>query len=842
MSQRRALQRLSALSAQLVGGRSASGAAIKKRWSSAEAGENKSGHISTSSQQSVLFFNNILPINLQWLFRIPWTLEQVFPKALDSNKTSAISAANPVRVLDDAAKAKSLSGVKVLEVLPRLKEGGAFVKFEHDATTSSESVTEAVREYLRERKFRPWWNPLNRVKARLVVGKPWVEDLFRLPSQRLKVEFLPTSPGSESAELSQEQLYSFFRPYGKLADIVTQPSDSKIVPRYAYLDFTRKRQAIMAKNCLHGYTVTEAQGGGKLGTVFRLTYEKKARFGWIKDWIFGHPRLVIPAIAALVAGITVSVFDPLRTASIKAHITHAFHVEENVVFRWFKTQSQDLINKVKLLRQHEDSNEAGMQVVWDDRKDQIEQIQAWLMETADTFIVVQGPRGSGKKELVIDHALKHKREAHKVLTIDCKPVQEARGDAATISATANQVGYRPVFSWMNSISGLIDLAAQGTTGVKTGFSETLENQLAKIWNNTAAALKSIALDGRNKNDKDANLTDDEYLEAHPERRPVVVIDNFLHKSNEPGSDLVYDKLAEWTARLTTSNIAHVIFLTNDVSYSKSLSKALPDRVFRQISLGDCSPEVAKRFVVNHLDFDAEEKAEKKDDSGDETRRLTPSQKRNDLRELDGVIELLGGRLTDLEFLARRIKAGETPNKAVKEMIDQSSSEILKMYLGSSEERQWTSQQAWSVIRSLALSSSLRYNEMLLTDAFSSSGEKALAALESAELISIQSQNGRPHSIKPGRPIYGPAFKQLVDDKVLSAKMDLQLLTQAIGSENKSIDKYEQELQLLGQLPGQPGELRPRIQWLLNKIGSSQGKVENFEKEVADMKKTLQTEF
>lgn len=132
--------------------------------------------------------------------------------------------------------------------------------------------------------------------------------------------------------------------------------------------------------------------------------------------------------------------------------------------------------------------------------------------------------------------------------------------------------------------------------------------------------------------------------------------------------------------------------------------------------------------------------------------------------------------------------------------------------------------------------------MLLTDAFSSSGEKALAALESAELISIQSQNGRPHSIKPGRPIYGPAFKQLVDDKVLSAKMDLQLLTQAIGSENKSIDKYEQELQLLGQLPGQPGELRPRIQWLLNKIGSSQGKVENFEKEVADMKKTLQTEF
>ena len=646
MAQKRALQRLGALSAQLTGSRGVNGALIKKRWnSSAEAGENKSGHIQTNNLQSVLFFNNLLPINLQWLFRIPWTLEKVFPKLLDKNRTSSISAVNPVQVLENATKASGVSGIKVLEVLPRLKEGGAFVKFSHDESTNSETVSEAVKAYLRENKVRPWWDPLARVKSRLVGGKPWIEDLSRLPSQRLKVEFLPTEPGAEAAELSQEQLYSFFRPYGKLVDIIAQPSDSKVVPRYAYLDFARKRKAIMAKNCLHGYTVTEAQGGGKVGTVFRLTYEKKARFGWIKDWIFNHPRLVIPALAALVAGITVSVFDPLRTVTIKAHITRAFHFEDNVIFRWFKSQGEDLISKVKSLGQHDDPGDAGMQVVWDDRKPQIEQIQAWLMETADTFIVVQGPRGSGKKELVLDHALKHKREAHKVLTLDCKPIQEARGDSATINAAAGQVGYWPVFSWMNSISGLVDLAAQGAAGVKTGFSETLENQLGKIWNNTASALKAIALDGRHKNDKDAKLSDDEYLENHPERRPIVVIENFLHKNNEPGAAMVYDKIAEWAARLTTSNIAHVIFLTTDVSYSKALGKALPDRVFRQISLGDCSPEVAKRFVINHIDFvDSDEKDECEDD---EKAKPTASQRRNDLGELDNVIGQLGGRLTEL---------------------------------------------------------------------------------------------------------------------------------------------------------------------------------------------------
>ncbi|KAK4550601.1 hypothetical protein LTR36_000180 [Oleoguttula mirabilis] len=832
------------------------------RKATAEAGENKSGHISTTPNEGILFFIGLVPVNLQWLHRFTWFLDRRKSSIFkDESRFETIGAVAPTKVVQDAIKNSKLGlgKVEIVEVLPRLKEGGAFLKFNHDEGTDSATVAEAVRQHLSQHHVRAWWNPFTTVRAGLVLGKPWVEDLFRLPSRRLRVEFLPPQPGAEIAELNQEQLYSFFRPYGKLSDIVTQPSDSKVVPRYAYLDFARLGKAIMARNCLHGYVVGDAQGGGKLGTVFRLTYEKKQRTTWAKDWIFTHPRIVIPLLAALVAGLAAVVFDPLRTLSIRAHITRSFHIEDNAVIRWFKTQSEDLIRRVKELRHGIDTAEAGMQVVWDDRKSEIEQIQSWLMETADTFIIVQGPRGSGKKELVLDHALQHKRDAHKVsrvsvwtwkhmltssqvLVVDCKPIQEARGDAATIAAAAGQVGYRPVFSSMNNISGLIDLAAQGMTGVKAGFSETLENQLSKIWNNTATALKSIGLEGRSKDDIDANLTDDEYLEAHPECRPVVVVDNFLHKSGETGSTSVYDKLAEWAARLTTSNVAHVIFLTNDVSFSKSLSKALPDRVFRTISLGDCSPETAKRYVINHLDFDAvDKKASPNED--EESRMLTPSQKRKDLRELDDVIPLLGGRLTDLEFLARRIKAGETPSKAVKEIIDQSASEILKMFLLlGSESKDWTPTQAWTLVRSLAHSETLRFNEILLLDAYKAGGDKALAALEQAELISVQSFNGRPYSIKPGKPVYQSAFQRLVEDKVLAAKMDLALLEGAIGNENKSIDKYEQELHLLGELPKQPSELTHRLQWLLGKIAGSQSKIEGYEKESAGLKKVLSSEF
>lgn len=418
-----------------------------------------------------------------------------------------------------------------------MREGGAFVKFTHDGTASTSEVEKVLQQYLKDEPVKPWWAPFRRMRTKVVKGRPWVEDLMRMPAARLRVEFISGESGGNSAdavELSQEELFQFFRPYGKLSDIVMQPPDSKILPKFAHVDFSTMGKAIMAKNCMHGYLVSQAEGGGVKGTILRLKYEQKIKPRWIRDWLFSHPRIVIPILAAIIAGITVAIFDPIRTFFVKAHITRVLHLEDNKIYKWLKGYAEDLI------RGRKEDDEAGMDAIWDDRKGNIEQIQTWLMETAETFIIVQGPRGTGKKELVVDQALADKKLK---LIIDCKPLQEARGESATITAAANSVGYKPVFSWMNSISGMIDMAAQGATGVKTGFSETLDSQLSKIWNTTTNALRQIALDKRHKTDKDAGLGDDEWLEAHPEHRPIVVIDNFLHKSNEGG--IVYDKISEW---------------------------------------------------------------------------------------------------------------------------------------------------------------------------------------------------------------------------------------------------------------------------------------------------------
>ncbi|PQE09927.1 Mitochondrial escape 2 protein [Rutstroemia sp. NJR-2017a BVV2] len=802
------------------------------RQESTQTGENETGHITAGANEGILFFDNIFPIKLGWALRLPWygKKDQSLPDILWQFNNKVFSSYEPLSLVKRAIP--SNVPIKVTEILPRLKEGGVFVKFSHPKDITAKEVEGLISGYLKEKPIKPWFNPFRQMRAKLVLGKPWLEDLYRFPSTRIRAEFVPSAPGGEAAELSQETLYSLFRRYGKIAEISSQPSDSKILPKYAILDFAQIRHSVMARNCLHGFKVAEEMGGGKAGTQLRLSFESKMKAHHISDWILNHPRVMIPLFAAVIATFTVAVFDPIRTFFIKAHIDHAFNLKDNKIYAWFATQATDIF------RSHR-AEEASLSAIWDDRKQSIEDIQTWLMETADTFIVVQGPRGSGKKELVMDQALKGRPNT---LLIDCKPIQEAHGDSATIAAAAATVGYRPVFSWMNSISSLVDLAAQGTIGVKSGFSETLDTQLAKIWQNTATALKQVALQHRKKDDKDAHLADDDWLEAHPECRPAVVIDNFLHKSEE--SSVVYDKISEWAAGLTTSNIAHVIFLTTDISFSKSLSKALPDRVFRQVSLGDITPQVAKKYVISHLELDQE-------DSADPKVKLSEAQHREDLRELDECIEVLGGRLTDLEFLARRLKTGQTPKRAVAEIVEQSASEIMKMYLLAADkgDRKWSVEQAWYLVKSLAEFETLRYNQVLLSNTFASSltpsasnGENVLEALSAAELITIKNYKGRPQSIKAGKPVYQAAFRMLSEDRVLRSRLDLALLTELTKIETKNIDKYETELNMLGQLPKQPREVGPRIQFLLSKLAASQQKVEAWEKEMGVHKKTLMVEY
>ena len=182
-------------------------------------------------------------------------------------------------------------------------------------------------------------------------------------------------------------------------------------------------------------------------------------------------------------------------------------------------------------------------------------------------------------------------------------------------------------------------------------------------------------------------------------------------------------------------------------------------------------------------------------------------------------------------------------EAVRQIIEQSASEILKMYLLDVDvsTRKWTPQQAWLLIKELAANESLRYNEFILHDLFKD-GETVLQGLEQAELISITSKNGRPYGIKPGKPVYQAAFEYLTDDEALKARFDLAIFAQLISLENQNVAKYETELSTLAELPGAPSELKPRIKWCLNKAMAAQERIMKYEAQSGKLKKVLAEKF
>jgi len=53
-----------------------------------------------------------------------------------------------------------------------------------------------------------------------------------------------------------------------------------------------------------------------------------------------------------------------------------------------------------------------------------------------------------------------------VITIDCRKLHAAPSDSELVAALAAQTGYWPVFTFLNSMNSLLDLASVGLIGQK----------------------------------------------------------------------------------------------------------------------------------------------------------------------------------------------------------------------------------------------------------------------------------------------------------------------------------------------------------------------------------------
>ncbi|KAI8989554.1 RNA12 protein-domain-containing protein [Pilobolus umbonatus] len=623
----------------------------------------------------------------------------------------------------------------IKEIIARTKDGGALVSFSYKASEATKStrsleIIERITDHIKEKGIVAPFN-FKPVRAFLVKGRPFIEDILaRYPTPRLRLEFQGEAVGAE-------QLYRHFRPYGKIFDISLYPNPSltKDPTRYAVVQFTRIRFAATARNCLHGYVIND--------TRLNILYEKQMNTNVVKDWLVNHPRITIPILAAIVAACTYVIFDPIRIFFSISKITQRFNPEEYAIYTWLRNETW-----AKLLPSHDQKDEQSM---WAHDQEKIGKLKSWLAEDPETFIVITGHKGSGKSALVKAAIADRKNK----LFIDCEFIGSASNSSGMTKNLAKEVGYFPVFTWLSSITGVLDTVVTATTGQKTNFTSSSDSQMKDILETVAIALRNIVPSEREareraeeekargnlfdriknyikgveavkKSEKESISnevdSDDEWDE---ENIPIVVIDNYMYRDTGKNSYL-WEELAEWAALLIENEVAHVIFVSSNASVMKSLSKALPTKSFSNIALADAPPEMALSYIKRQLGVDVEDP------------------------EMNEVVAAIGGRLTELELLVQKLKMNMDPKAAFEDIVVRNVIEILKYGFGElnngTSSSEWTAVQFWNIVKQLSSRYSINYDKVKWSRLFNGS-DAPLQAMERAELITISYKDGRPVSIK-----------------------------------------------------------------------------------------------
>ncbi|KAI8066496.1 RNA12 protein-domain-containing protein [Gongronella butleri] len=711
---------------------------------------------------------------------------------------------------------------RVLDVMQRSKDGGAIVKFAFDSGSGEKEqvaldIAARVNSYLQQKTTRAGFN-FQPVRSFLVKGQPFLEDIVRrYPSQRLRVEF-------QGNPVSVEQLYSHFREYGRIYDISIYPNPmtGKDPARYAVVQYTRMRFATSARNCLHGHVIQD--------TRLNILYEPQLHTNVVKDWVMNHPRISIPVAAALAAGITYAIFDPVREFCVTSKITRRFNPNEYTFYQWLRRETWSRL----LPHTREEGN------LWAEDPKQLQQFKSWFRETPETFVVVHGPSGSGKSELVKAALAERKNK----LVINCEQLVNARNKADRTKQLAKQVGYFPVFTWVASLGHLMDTLIAATTGGQAGagFSATPESQNRDILELVAVALADVmpmeraehrrrvlarqswyirlqrrlaSMLGEGKQDDDAlDAEDDPDFDAKADI-PVIFIDDYMRDATK--NTELWDDLASWASLVVRNGLAHVVFVSANAGVSKQLAKVLPGRSFNSINLLDAPEEVALEFLSRHLNDE----------------EITD--------ELRDIVQALGGRLTELESLVQKLKLNMTPRAAFDDIVQRNVIEIRKYGFGEMVDDEeydldWSLVQFWEIVKLLTQTDVINYDDLKWSDYFEGK-DKPIRAMEHAELINILHCDGRPDGIRPGKPVYYTVFKRLLEDKVFAASMEIESATGMKKIMDDKLAKLQQQVIDLSQTYGgkPPKEIDTRIRYLLGKIKALQTKVDGYEKTIKDNK-------
>lgn len=733
----------------------------------------------------------------------------------------------------------------ILSLESHQKDGGVFIHFSYCANDPDSAVQTIINE-LREEAAKhgglPSWLGLGGGDVWLVKGTPWREDMNRFATPIVSVTF-------EGPDVEEQSLYQLFRPYGCIRDLTSPTSVPSGTLRSSTITFKRLRAATIARNVTYGHTVSlDPRASNERNTRLRTAYQRPVRAHAIRDWMSKHPKIVLPMLVFLLGTLTYTIFNPVRSLMVQGKMLDWFDYQKLELYKWLRTNT---VGRLSIT-----SYATGNSIippstgeVWRERREAVDAMKAYLTDMPSTITFIHGPQGSGKTRMLQTVLKEFDRKS---LVIDCRELQKAASDSQLIEALARQVGYWPVFTFLNSVNNLIDLASVGLIGQKTGLSSSLSDQLLQILNVVGVALQGVSSLHRSairrqarNHEYEAIRQADELRQKDEIRRGTwhdgrldCVAGNGIMSELGIGDELFDERDATGPMRYNDFGLHHerqeeTLRRERTVEDGESVA-SLPIVVMRNYStkvgsgreeLLDVLAQWAAMLAENqiaHVIVISDNRENSRllakalpskalnsvafSDADSLNSLLFVKQKLKDAKfdmnftpGQTAYIERLGGRASDLDSLIHRVRSGQRVEEAVEDIINKEVAELRKNAFGDdindAKGLPWSREQAWVVLRLLSKADEVPYYNVLLNFPFKGD-ETSLRSMEHAELIAVTTHDGRASTIRPGKPVFRWVFERLVNDPIFQATQDIALNEKMIAGSEGTVRTCEEELATL----------------------------------------------
>ncbi len=347
--------------------------------------------------------------------------------------------------------------LKIDMIIPRQREAGCFVKFHTKSRDSTpQKVEDEVQRSLRESKAHGFLS-FAPVRATLVHGDPFMEDLNnRFPSNKLKVFY-------KGDDITEDSLYKLLRGYGRIHEIIKSDKD-----KYFLVEYTLLNSAVSARNCLHNFSYKKTKPGTATTpeisstTLLTFVYEPlPPRINKLLEQFNKNPKLFFPILVVIATLLTILIFDPLRSFFIESFIIDRFSFK--TLLRHLLISADYGMEATKKVLQYfplgvrtwalnklDKKTEGKSGPTWVARKEDEEVFRSWLRQAPERVLLLGGPEGSGKHELINQVVVEKTKNSAgmPVIRVDLSLMMEA-SDEELVDMLAQKLHFFPAFTLTN---------------------------------------------------------------------------------------------------------------------------------------------------------------------------------------------------------------------------------------------------------------------------------------------------------------------------------------------------------------------------------------------------------